>query len=522
MTKGCNTTKNSDVGVVVPAKSHAEKGGCNLKGDPRAPMNKVQTQESSSSFMTRQYATKLGTEHLKGWEGADMLKGWEGSDSASLELLDIKESLKRWKKEVDVGLERLEAVIKKLECGGSGSGLPGQLILGPKGKEKMRTEGNGVRRSKKLKPKLIIGSKKKKLSPMIWRKRRTGETSSLQIHGNSERARVALAESKNGTLGFLEPGLSTPGMARLKSKGVSGGQGEADNPSRNVPVEAADTLGSLRETGATPMRKGGAILDGRSSSEEDGAVGRMIPGDMGPSKEAECPQTVTIGRSVGLGPPRETATEQASGVGVTEEAGFSLGQLILANKSASLFQVQGGGSASSMEVHLPVAGENKLVEWSPDESDRDREKVSEGVGELGFPATESELRVGCSTIDFCHGASSLAEAGTEVGNLVNHVPLNSYMPSSGGESDYSDWVVQCAKEIYPIVGISFVGHKLQLLALLSFLEGERRNNAMVANTGSGTKGKREMKNLECSVNYEVRGSNSSRGNRKGRGKAVIS
>jgi hypothetical protein len=83
-------------------------------------------------------------------------------------------------------------------------------------------------------------------------------------------------------------------------------------------------------------------------------------------------------------------------------------------------------------------------------------------------------------------------------------------------------VVQCANEIYPIVGISFVGRKLQLLALLTFLEGERKNNAMVVDSGSGTTGKREVKNLECSVNYEARGSSFSNGNRKGRGKAVIS
>jgi hypothetical protein len=77
------------------------------------------------SFMAMQYATKLGTEQLKGWEGADKLKGWEWSDSASLELLNIKESLKRWTSEVDVGLERLVAVIKKLESGGLGLGSLG-------------------------------------------------------------------------------------------------------------------------------------------------------------------------------------------------------------------------------------------------------------------------------------------------------------------------------------------------------------------------------------------------------------
>jgi len=54
-------------------------------------------------------------------------------------------------------------------------------------------------------------------------------------------------------------------------------------------------------------------------------------------------------------------------------------------------------------------------------------------------------------------------------------PLNAYSPISGGLSGYSDWVIQCANEIYPIVGISYMGHKLQLLALLTFLEEEHRN-----------------------------------------------
>jgi hypothetical protein len=82
-------------------------------------------------------------------------------------------------------------------------------------------------------------------------------------------------------------------------------------------------------------------------------------------------------------------------------------------------------------------------------------------------------------------------------------------------------LLQCASEIYPIVGISYVGHKLQLLALLTFLEGEHRNNEMVANSSSGTKGLREVNNLECSVNYDARGLSSSRGNRKERGSCVV-
>jgi hypothetical protein len=72
-----------------------------------------------------------------------------------------------------------------------------------------------------------------------------------------------------------------------------------------------------------------------------------------------------------------------------------------------------------MEGLLPVARDNKLMAWSPDELDLEREKVSEGLGELVFPDTESELPVVCSSIDICQGASGLVEAGTEVGNLVS-------------------------------------------------------------------------------------------------------
>jgi hypothetical protein len=192
MKKGCNTAKNSGVGAVVPAKRHAEEGGCNLKGGMSgAPASRVQTQASSSSFMARQYATKLGTEQLKGWEGADKLKGREGFDSASLELLNIKESLKRWKSEVDVGLERLEAVIKKLESDGLGLGFSGQQKSGLKGKEKMEVEGKDVRPVRSFKPKLTLGLKRKKPCPLVWRKRWMGESSSSQVYGSSEHARVA-------------------------------------------------------------------------------------------------------------------------------------------------------------------------------------------------------------------------------------------------------------------------------------------------------------------------------------------
>jgi hypothetical protein len=83
-------------------------------------------------------------------------------------------------------------------------------------------------------------------------------------------------------------------------------------------------------------------------------------------------------------------------------------------------------------------------------------------------------------------------------------------------------VMQCANEIYPIVGISYVGHKLQLLALLTFLEEKCRNGEVGALSSGGTKSNREVKNLESSINYDARGSCSSSGKRKARGHQIVS
>jgi hypothetical protein len=66
-----------------------------------------------------------------------------------------------------------------------------------------------------------------------------------------------------------------------------------------------------------------------------------------------------------------------------------------------------------------------------------------------------------------------------------------------------------------------VGHKLQLLALLTFLEVERRLEGLGDWPSNSMKGKREVKNLESSINYNARGSCSSHGKRKTRGHLVV-
>lgn len=100
-------------------------------------------------------------------------------------------------------------------------------------------------------------------------------------------------------------------------------------------------------------------------------------------------------------------------------------------------------------------------------------------------------------------------------------PLNTYSNLEGDLSGYSDRVIQHVNAIYPILGISFNGHNLQLLDFLSFIEEECRIEEEGALSCRGKKGIREVKNLECSINYEARGSCSSRGKRKARGHPVV-
>jgi hypothetical protein len=61
-----------------------------------------------------------------------------------------------------------------------------------------------------------------------------------------------------------------------------------------------------------------------------------------------------------------------------------------------------------------------------------------------------------------------------------------------GDFDYSK-VVQCAKDIYPIMGISCGGNEKKLLDLLTILEEEQRHEVLVST--SKPKGRRELKNL---------------------------
>jgi hypothetical protein len=148
----------------------------------------------------------------------------------------------------------------------------------------------------------------------------------------------------------------------------------------------------------------------------------------------------------------------------------------------------------------------------------------EGCEWMGGPVEDSVspgLQVGLLGEDsrrFTPGEVGLVELKEGGGDVVVGSPLNAYSLDLGGLG-YSDWVMQSANEIYPIVGMTFVGHKLQLLAFLTSIEEERKEERRL---GKGrTKGKREIKNLESSINYEAKGSGLSSGKRRARGLVVV-
>jgi hypothetical protein len=148
----------------------------------------------------------------------------------------------------------------------------------------------------------------------------------------------------------------------------------------------------------------------------------------------------------------------------------------------------------------------------------------EGCEWLGGPVVDSVspgLQVGLSgeaSRSITPGDAGLVEFKEGGGAVDVGSPLNAYSLDLGGLG-YLDWVMQSANEIYPIVGMTFVGHKLQLLAFLTCIEEERKEERRLGKVR--TKGKREIKNLESSINYDAKGSRLSSGKRRARGLVVV-
>jgi hypothetical protein len=83
-----------------------------------------------------------------------------------------------------------------------------------------------------------------------------------------------------------------------------------------------------------------------------------------------------------------------------------------------------------------------------------------------------------------------------------------------GDGSYFE-AVQLVKEVFPFLGISCGGNEKKLLELLTVLDKDQRREVLAS--PSKPKGRRELKNLECSTNFDGRGDCSS----WGKGKRVV-
>jgi hypothetical protein len=84
----------------------------------------------------------------------------------------------------------------------------------------------------------------------------------------------------------------------------------------------------------------------------------------------------------------------------------------------------------------------------------------------------------------------------------------------------TEWVVERVKDLCHVVGLSCARYEDKLMALLNAIDANRYHSGMGPITDLSVKienrGQHEVKRLECSMNYEVKGGQSSRLARKGR------
>jgi hypothetical protein len=73
------------------------------------------------------------------------------------------------------------------------------------------------------------------------------------------------------------------------------------------------------------------------------------------------------------------------------------------------------------------------------------------------------------------------------------------------------------KSYYKLIGVSCDQFEDKLLTLFELIEAKWADSLAMVPTGSGVKGQREIKRLDCSINYDKKGEQSYRRRGKGRG-----
>jgi hypothetical protein len=96
------------------------------------------------------------------------------------------------------------------------------------------------------------------------------------------------------------------------------------------------------------------------------------------------------------------------------------------------------------------------------------------------------------------------------------LPSNSKRVFFVAGSKSSAWVLQKVKEICHQVGLSCEGFVKELMTLLSIIEASHFQKESTSRSKMVVKVNKELKRLSCSINYNSKAENSSRGRVKGR------
>jgi hypothetical protein len=87
------------------------------------------------------------------------------------------------------------------------------------------------------------------------------------------------------------------------------------------------------------------------------------------------------------------------------------------------------------------------------------------------------------------------------------------------------WVMERVKGYYKLVGMSCDQYEDKLLALFELIEARRVqslvDSLVMVTTASGVKGQKEIKRLDCSINYDKKEEQSNRRRGKGRGMTCV-
>jgi len=144
-------------------------------------------------------------------------------------------------------------------------------------------------------------------------------------------------------------------------------------------------------------------------------------------------------------------------------------------------------------------------------------KMQEVNGEVDEVGCENELREG-------EGVNILAlvSRSDEVlggSEMLDVQPLAVMEKDLGDVPMSTDWVFERIRGFCKVVGISCPGFEDKLMDLFNVIEAHRYSDRVMRDnnlSAMGNRGQREVKRLECSVNYDGKGGQSSRLTRKGR------